>query len=83
MALSSARFAAAIKAKAASKNPAFAENIGNSMDWLFESIAEAGIEEILGFAQVTSTVSVVSVAGVTPGPGISGPGTGTATGTIT
>jgi len=83
MALSSARLAASIKAKAAAKNDAFAANIGDSMDWLFESAAEAFVEEMQGFAQVASSVTVISVAGVTTGPGISGPGTGTATGTIT
>lgn len=83
MALSSSRLATALKAKVASKNDQFEASIGDSMDWLFDAIAEAVVEEILAYAQVTSTVTVVSVSGVTTGPGVSGPGTGSATGTIT
>lgn len=83
MALSSARCAAALKAKVAAKNPAFLPGVGDAMDWLFEAIAEAVVEEVVAYAEVASTVSVLSVSGVTTGPGVSGPGTGTATGTIT
>jgi hypothetical protein len=43
---------------------------------------EETIKHIQSFATVNSTVAVVSVGGVTTGPGVSGPGTGTAIGTI-
>lgn len=40
------------------------------------------VEHIQNNAVVSSTVTVTSVSGVTTGGGVSGPGTGTATGTI-
>jgi hypothetical protein len=83
MALSGARLGASIKAKVAAKNDQFDAMIGDKMDWLFDAIGEAVIEEVQAYAQVVSTVTVISVSGVTTGAGISGPGTGTATGTIT
>ena len=49
---------------------------------LFRAMAAAIIAEITAHAQVTSTVTVASVAGVTVGAGTSGPGTGSATGTV-
>jgi hypothetical protein len=83
MALSGARLGASIKAKVAAKNDQFDAMIGDDMDWLFEAIGEAVVAEIQTYAQVVSTVTVASVSGVTTGPSLSGPGTGTATGTIT
>jgi hypothetical protein len=50
---------------------------------LAEVIAGAVIDEFVQNAQVASTVTVTSVSGVVAGPGTSGPGTGSATGTIT
>lgn len=44
---------------------------------LFEAIADAVITHITTAA--TITVTVASVSGVTVGPGVSGPGVGTAT----
>jgi hypothetical protein len=46
------------------------------------ALGEAIIEYIQSNAIVNSNVIVTSVTGVTTGPGISGPGTGTATGGI-
>lgn len=45
-------------------------------------IADA-VDTFVRSGTVTTSVAVVSVAGVTTGPGVSGPGTGTGTGTIT
>jgi hypothetical protein len=42
-----------------------------------EAICAAILQEITAFGTVT--VTVVSVSGVTTGPGVSGPGTGTGT----
>jgi hypothetical protein len=52
MALSSSRLASAIRSKVESKNPDFADNIDDSMDWLFEAVAEAVVEEIQANARV-------------------------------
>lgn len=49
---------------------------------LFKALGAAVVTHITTSAVVSSTVSVVSVSGVTTGGGVSGPGTGTATGTI-
>lgn len=51
-------------------------------DAIAQAVAEKVVQHIQSFAVVTSTVTVISVAGVTTGAGISGPGTGTATGTV-
>lgn len=50
---------------------------------LFRAIGTAIVTYIQGHAQVASTVVVTNVSGVTTGPGTSGPGAGTATGTVT
>lgn len=51
-------------------------------DALFKAMGNAIVSHITANAQVISTVTVVSVGGVTPGPGTSGSGAGTGTGTI-
>jgi hypothetical protein len=48
----------------------------------FKELGKAIVSYIIANATVTSNVTVTSVSGVTTGPGVSGPGTGTATGTI-
>ena len=48
-----------------------------------DAIATAVVNYIKNNAAVSSTVTVTSVSGVTTGAGVSGPGAGTATGTIT
>jgi hypothetical protein len=48
----------------------------------FKELGKAIVAYIIANAIVTSNVVVTSVSGVTTGPGVSGPGTGTATGTI-
>lgn len=48
-----------------------------------EALGKAIVEYIQTNATVASTVLVASVSGVTVGGGVSGPGAGTATGTIT
>ena len=45
-------------------------------------LATAIVSYITANAQVSTTLSVASVSGVTTGPGSSGPGSGTGTGTI-
>lgn len=46
-----------------------------------DQIATA-IDNYVKTATVATTVTVVSVSGVTTGPGVSGPGAGTGTGTL-
>lgn len=82
MALDAARLAAAMKTKCIVANPAYSGAIGSSLDWLFEALAEAVIDEIKTNAQVTTSVSVTSVSGVTAGLMTSGPGSGNGSGTI-
>jgi hypothetical protein len=69
MALSAAVLAELIKSKSAVKqaDPAAPEG------WFVDILAEAIVEHITTQAQVV----VVSVSGVTTGPSVSGPGTGT------
>lgn len=43
---------------------------------VFEAIGTAIVSHIQTYAAVNAQVTVTSVAGVTPGPGASGPGTG-------
>lgn len=50
---------------------------------MMKAMCGAFVQHIQTNAQVTANVTVVSVSGVTTGPGVSGPGTGSATGTIT
>lgn len=61
-------------------------NPGESMDAyrtrLFDAMGAAIVAHIQSFAQVNSSVVVNSVTGVTSGGSVSGPGDGTATGTI-
>lgn len=52
------------------------------IDEFVNIISSEIINHIKTYAVVTSNVVVTSVTGVTTGPGVSGPGTGTATGTI-
>lgn len=49
---------------------------------LMEAMADAIITHFTTAAVISSTVTVASVSAVTPGAGVSGPGAGTATGTI-
>lgn len=58
----------------------FATAIANAVFvWLTGGLGQSGI---LPGADVSTTVSVTSVSGVTTGPGVSGPGSGTGTGGI-
>lgn len=75
MAMTSASLRTRIKTKMQAKNTEFAGRVGDVLDWLIDSVAEAVVEEIQGNAQVV----VTSVSGVTTGGGTSGPGTGTVT----
>lgn len=47
-----------------------------------EILSEQIITHFKTFGVINSNVAVTSVSAVTPGPGISGPGVGTAVGTI-
>ena len=68
---------AEIKAKVQSKNPEFSTNIADSMDWLFDSIAEAVIEHIVA-NQVVVTAVVNTAVGASPAETyLSGTGTST------
>lgn len=59
-------------------DPAVGESISRTA--IFEAIAEAVIEHISSSAQISGViVTVASVTAVTPGMGVSGPGTGTGT----
>lgn len=55
---------------------------GRDFDAMWNAIATAIVTYIQTNAVVSSNVAVTSVSGVTTGAGVSGPGTGTATGTI-
>jgi hypothetical protein len=60
-------------------------NFGSSQckaDEFVDIMCEEIISHITNFAVVSASVTVASVSGVTTGPGVSGPGAGTATGTI-
>ncbi len=61
------------------------DGVGDKTDRqsVFRAMGTAIVSYITANAQVTSTVAVTSVSAVTPGGGVSGPGTGSATGTIT
>lgn len=48
----------------------------------FKALGNAIVDYIIANAVVSSNVIVTSVSGVTVGAGVSGPGAGTATGTI-
>lgn len=48
----------------------------------WHAIGTAIVAYVTANAQVSSSVTVSSVSGVTTGPGTSGPGSGSATGTI-
>jgi len=65
-----------MKTKILTSNPQFAD-LGDQLDYLLAAISEAVVEHVRASAEVT--VTVTSVSGVTTGPGVSGPGTGTAT----
>ena len=54
----------------------------NVLKVLVDTICEKVIQHIITSAVVNSNVIVTSVSGVTTGPSVSGPGTGTASGTI-
>lgn len=77
MAMNGTTLKAEIKNAVQSANPAYAVNIGDDMDWMWEAIASAVVSHIQANALVT--VTVASVSGVTPGGSASGPGTGTGT----
>ena len=55
----------------------------SDMEVLWQDIADEIIKEITTNAVVVTTVAVTSVTAVTPGAGVSGPGAGTGSGTIT
>jgi hypothetical protein len=52
MALDPTALAAEMKAKVQAKNPEFLEKIGESMNWLFEALAEAVVEHVQANAEV-------------------------------
>ena len=81
MAMSGSTLAAAIKTKVQAKNPDFQANIGDSMDWLFEAVAEATVEHIQSSAVVSTTVNVTTASACSAG-GAAGTGTGSGTGTV-
>ena len=83
MALSATRLATAIKAAVVSSMERQGVPAPASIDdQMWDEVASAIITEITTNALVSSTVTVTSVSAVTPGPGVSGPGVGTATGTV-
>lgn len=79
MALSSTVLSALIKSKA----DVYKADLDHAPEgWFIDIVAEAIVEHITSSAVVTSTVVVASVSGVTAGVAVSGPGAGTATGTV-
>jgi hypothetical protein len=81
MAMNSATLKTAIKSRLTSSGFDFGASQCKA-DEFVDIICEEIILHITNFAVVTSTVIVASVSGVTTGPGISGPGSGSATGTV-
>ena len=65
----------------ASLTTIFGTEGGNTPAQAASDIADA-IDIYVRTATVNTTVAIVSVSGVTTGPGVSGPGAGTGTGTI-
>lgn len=84
MALSETRLGNAIAAKVLAATgggtPSQADIDATKAIWT--DIAKEILDEFKNFAQVQSTVTVTNVSGVVSGPSTSGPGAGTATGTI-
>ena len=76
MALSETVLSTAIQTKLAAKNEHLAA-AGIDLEYLADAIAEAVVEHVRDFGEVT--VVVTSVSGVTAGAVTSGPGSGTGT----
>jgi len=82
MALNATRLANAIKTTLGGQGFVFEPGAPNTR--FVDAFCAALVTEITGNAVVTGAVAVTSVSGVTPGGGVSGPGTGNLTGgTIT
>jgi hypothetical protein len=82
MPLSGNILSTAIKARLDAELGMDLSNSYNKVSEFVDILSTEIINHIKLNAVVSSSVAVLSVAGVTTGPGISGPGTGTATGTI-
>ncbi|HNR90660.1 MAG TPA: hypothetical protein PKM65_20155 [Spirochaetota bacterium] len=78
MALNGDALGQAVLAKIAALSPEQKQNT----EAVWKAIGNGIVDYIKANAQVSSTVNVASVSGVQTGTGVSGPGTGTATGTI-
>lgn len=66
----------AFNAKYLVANPAYAAII-DDIDPFITALCEAVAEQTVAHIQAAGEVVVISVGGVTTGPGVSGPGTGT------
>lgn len=82
MALNAATLASAIKTRLESEEGFDLSDEYCKTGGVIDIIAEEIVSHITNNAVVSSTVSVTSVSGVTVGAGVSGPGAGTATGTV-
>lgn len=65
----------------ASLTTIFSDLTGKTAAQQAQAVADA-IDIYVKTGTIATTVAVVSVSGVTTGPGVSGPGAGTGTGTI-
>lgn len=78
MALNGDALGQAVLSKIAALSPEQKQNT----EAVWKAIGNGIVDYFKANAQVNSTVNVASVSGVQTGTGVSGPGTGTATGTI-
>lgn len=74
MSMDAATMAAAVIAAVDAEDP---KEIGETMDQYRLRIETARANAIISHITSSATIVVVSVSGVTPGPGVSGAGTGT------
>ncbi len=75
MALSATRLATAIKTALTAEG--FTFGVGAMNTKFVDALASAIVTEIETNAVVSGPINVASVSGITPGTGVSGPGTGT------
>jgi hypothetical protein len=72
---------AALKEAFGVNEPGLTGDAKSNIEQMSEEIADA-IDVFVKSGTVVTTVAVTSVSGVTPGPGVSGPGAGTGTGNV-
>jgi len=82
MAMTASGMATLIVTALKARNPEITGDEETELQAYWEDICGGIVSHIQSSAQVTTSVAVASVSGVTPGGGVSGPGSGTGTGSI-